>query len=88
MDHGRLMDDLYRALGIADDLRWIDAALEDGRKIELKIYDGQRIETRRIAIAGEVLQDAILKMVRDNKNEELKLYMDELNSLIKEDEKV
>ena len=88
MDHGRITDDLYRALDIAENLRWIDSALEDGRKVELRIYDGQRIGTRNIVIAGEVLQDAILKMVRGNENEKLMLYMDELDSLIKEGKKV
>ena len=88
MDHGRITDDLYRALDIAENLRWIDSALEDGRKVELRVYDGQRIGTRNIVIAGEVLQDAILKMVRGNENEKLMLYMDELDSLIKEGKKV
>ena len=88
MDHGRITDDLYRALDIAENLRWIDSALEDGRKVELRVYDGQRIGTRNIVIAGEVLQDAILNMVRVNENEKLMLYMDELDSLIKEGKKV
>lgn len=72
------------------DIGWIDAALEEGRKVELIIYgEYENLEDpRSITIAGEVLQDAVLKMVKDNEKDEIKLYLDELNSLIKEDKTV
>lgn len=84
MDHSRISDDLSRMYDAAINIAWIDAALEEGRKVELRIYGEYLVDPRSITVAGEVLQDAILKMVRDNENEKLKLYMDELNSLIKE----
>lgn len=84
MDHSRIRDVLSRMDDATINIAWIDAALEEGRKVELMIYNSYSADPRAITIAGEVLQDEILKMVRDNENEELKLYMDELNSLIKE----
>lgn len=83
-----IIANLDRIDELGRDITWIDAALEDGRDVKLVIYDDQHIGSRVITIAGEVLQDAVLKMVKDNEKDELKLYLDELNSLIKEDKKI
>lgn len=88
MDCERIMKVLQAMASDIRELIWIDAALNNGGGVELTLYDNQESEMRRIQVNGEILQDNLLKELRENREEALTISMDELNSLIKEDEKV